>query len=533
MALSKEVKPQNLLRRVLSPPLELREVDGEADEDLKQKAFGTTRAKQSSKSKSRSPPPVPRAAALFDIEVRNLDPSLEEADVEELFKPFGKLAMVRLRRDAQGQSLGFAFLRFREKEDALKAAAMHLKEVKGRKLWVGLGRRDDGLSWSSRWFQVRGLNLEVNQKTEEGREAAITLSNLDPNIKDSEVRLLCERFGRVCSVKILKDEVKVFKEFKGLGTVTAVVGFEYLGEATEAMNTMDGEVINGRQVSAITYYDGMEEWSEINSEEELSDSEAEEEGGKEKEEELSHPDPNDLLKLDRIFRQILAEREALGDKRLDAKTIDAHLPAPFSKLKRAVRECFQAFRGPPSRGRQKGKKSKSSSSSSACSSKEVPAPTNEDLGSHLVKLWDAIVDVHQLASTDEELGDEVFRPDFEFRKRAPTDAQGAFEAYGAEERQAFSRLFTEEVQEATDAAAEKLNRALARCMLFKPRVSHEQAAGPVRKALLDLSASCLHEQQSLRVVRGEQQDFTLSFPIRQLLLTAELLAREVEGKLQS
>lgn len=344
MALSKEVKPQRLLRRVLSPPLELHEVDGEAAEDLKLKAFGTTRAKQSSKTKSRSPPPVHRAAALFDIEVRNLDPSLEEADVEELFKPCGKLATVRLRRDAEGHSLGFAFLRFREKEDSLKAAKMHLKEVKGRKLWVGLGRRDDGLSWSSRWFQVRGLNLEVNQKTEEGREAAITLSNLDPNIRDSEVRLLCERFGRVCSVKILKDEVNVFKEFKGLGTVTATVGFEYLGEATEAMNTMNGEVINGRQVSAITYYDGMEEWSEINSEEELSDSGAEEEGeegGKDKEEDLSHPDPNDLLKLDRIFRQILAEREALGDKRLDAKTIDARLPAPFSKLKRAVRECFQ------------------------------------------------------------------------------------------------------------------------------------------------------------------------------------------------
>lgn len=150
-----------------------------------------------------------------------------------------------------------------------------------------------------------------------------------------------------------------------------------------------------------------------------------------------------------------------------------------------------------------------------------------------MKLWDAIVDVHQLASTDEELRDEVFRPDFEFTNRAPTDAQGAFEVYGAEERHAFSRLFTEEVQEATDAAAEKLSRALGRGMLFRPRVSHEQAAGPVRKALLELSAACVHEQKSLRVARGEQQDFTYSFPLRQLLLTAELLAREVEGELQT
>merc|ERR1711963_486459 len=58
------------------------------------------------------------------IRVSNLSESTQEADLQELFKPFGHIARIYLSKDKMtGQCKGFAFVHYYKKEDASKAIA--------------------------------------------------------------------------------------------------------------------------------------------------------------------------------------------------------------------------------------------------------------------------------------------------------------------------------------------------------------------------------------------------------------------------
>merc|ERR1712110_566650 len=58
------------------------------------------------------------------IRVSNLSESTQEADLQELFKPFGHIARIYLSKDKQtGQCKGFAFVHYYKKDDAQKAIA--------------------------------------------------------------------------------------------------------------------------------------------------------------------------------------------------------------------------------------------------------------------------------------------------------------------------------------------------------------------------------------------------------------------------
>merc|ERR1712008_344359 len=58
------------------------------------------------------------------IRVSNLSESTQEADLQELFKPFGHIARIYLSKDKiTGECRGFAFVHYYKKDDATKAIA--------------------------------------------------------------------------------------------------------------------------------------------------------------------------------------------------------------------------------------------------------------------------------------------------------------------------------------------------------------------------------------------------------------------------
>merc|ERR1712158_333887 len=58
------------------------------------------------------------------IRVSNLSESTQEADLQELFKPFGHIARIYLSEDKiTGECRGFAFVHYYKKDDAMKAIA--------------------------------------------------------------------------------------------------------------------------------------------------------------------------------------------------------------------------------------------------------------------------------------------------------------------------------------------------------------------------------------------------------------------------
>ncbi|CDJ54167.1 polyadenylate-binding protein, putative [Eimeria brunetti] len=79
-----------------------------------------------------------------NLYVKNLDDSVDDAKLRELFEPFGPTSSVKVMRDEKGVSKGFGFVCFSSPDDASKAVAeMHLKYINGKPLYTGLAERRD------------------------------------------------------------------------------------------------------------------------------------------------------------------------------------------------------------------------------------------------------------------------------------------------------------------------------------------------------------------------------------------------------
>jgi len=85
--------------------------------------------------------PQNKAVNLY---VKNLDTTVEDADLREWFEPFGKVTSASVAKDAAGKCRGFGFVCLSAPEDATKAVTeMHLKVVKGKPLYVGLAEKKE------------------------------------------------------------------------------------------------------------------------------------------------------------------------------------------------------------------------------------------------------------------------------------------------------------------------------------------------------------------------------------------------------
>lgn len=78
----------------------------------------------------------------MNIYVGNLGPDVTEADLAELFKPFGQVASVQLMRELfTGKLRGFGFVEMPGKNHSLAAiAALNGRELAGRPLKVNEAR---------------------------------------------------------------------------------------------------------------------------------------------------------------------------------------------------------------------------------------------------------------------------------------------------------------------------------------------------------------------------------------------------------
>jgi len=76
--------------------------------------------------------------------VKNLDDTIDEAALKELFEPFGTVTSVATPKDEKGRNKGFGFVCFASPDEATKAVTeMHLKVIKGKPLYVGLAEKRD------------------------------------------------------------------------------------------------------------------------------------------------------------------------------------------------------------------------------------------------------------------------------------------------------------------------------------------------------------------------------------------------------
>lgn len=102
--------------------------------------------------------PTKKTPQGVNLYIKNLEDSIDDDQLKDLFAPFGTTTSVRVMRDDAGKSRGFGFVCFGQPEEATKAVTeMHLKKVHNKPLYVGLAeRRDARLARLQQRFRTPG-----------------------------------------------------------------------------------------------------------------------------------------------------------------------------------------------------------------------------------------------------------------------------------------------------------------------------------------------------------------------------------------
>ena len=178
-------------------------------------------------------------ARFTNVYVKNLDASIDDAELRVLFTPFGEITSAVVQRDeASSFSKGFGFVNFADHHSALAAVAeMTGKVIKDKQLYVCRAqskaeraeelRRQFEAFRQERLAKFQGVNLYVK--------------NLEESIDDTVLREEFAPFGTIVSCKVMRDEKDLSKGF-------GFVCYTTPEEAIKAQAEMNGKLILGKPI---------------------------------------------------------------------------------------------------------------------------------------------------------------------------------------------------------------------------------------------------------------------------------------------
>ncbi|KAI9257704.1 hypothetical protein BY458DRAFT_535209 [Sporodiniella umbellata] len=165
----------------------------------------------------------PASYTTASLYIGELDPSVTEAMLFEMFNTVGPVSSIRVCRDAATRrSLGYAYVNFHRVEDAEEALdRLNYTLIKGRSCRI---------MWSQRDPSMR-----------KGNNGNIFIKNLDPAIDHKALHDTFSAFGNILSCKIAQDDGG---NSKGYG----FVHYETQESAESAIKNVNGMLLNDRKV---------------------------------------------------------------------------------------------------------------------------------------------------------------------------------------------------------------------------------------------------------------------------------------------
>lgn len=164
-------------------------------------------------------PPHP-SASLY---TGNLDPSVTETMLFDIFNQVGPVTTVRICRDyVSKRSLGYAYVNYESPSDAERALnTLNYTLVKGKPIRIMWSQRDPSL-----------------RKSGVGN---VFIKNLDKSIDDKSLHDTFSAFGSILSCKVVHDEHGVSRGY-------GFVHYENEEDAKKAIERVNGMLLNGIKV---------------------------------------------------------------------------------------------------------------------------------------------------------------------------------------------------------------------------------------------------------------------------------------------
>lgn len=168
--------------------------------------------------------PSTRKSGYANIFIKNLDTTIDNKSLQDIFASFGPVLSCKVAADSNGQSKGYGFVQFENEESARKAIGqLNGMLINERKVYVGLFiRRQDR-------DRANGSPKFTN----------VYVKNFPETFNEEDLRKEFSEFGDTDSVIIMRDAHGISRGF-------GFVNFTQPSAAAAAVEKLNGKIINDK-----------------------------------------------------------------------------------------------------------------------------------------------------------------------------------------------------------------------------------------------------------------------------------------------